>query len=75
MTTINEPTNTLNDPVRPGYSNMVLILDDSYNVVGREKDHLHARTLALTLGYTLIEECQPERKRWRYARGIWARVD
>lgn len=72
LTTSTEPTNT--DPARPGYSNMILILDDSYNIVAREKDHVHARSLALERGYTLIEECQPERKRWRYARGIWALV-
>lgn len=73
--TTTEPTNTINDPARPGYSNMVLILDNNYNVVAREKDHLHAKSLALELGHTLVEECQPERRRWRYAKGIWARID
>jgi hypothetical protein len=65
-------TNT--EPARPGYSNMVLILDSSLEVVAREKDHLHAKSLALEIGYNLVEECQPERRRWRYIKGCWQRV-
>ena len=59
---------------RPGFSNNVLILDSNDNIVAREKDHLHAKSLALEPGHKVVEECQPERRRWRYAKGVWQRV-
>lgn len=59
---------------RPGYSSMILIIDRENRVVGREKDHLHAKSLALEIGHNIVEECQPERKQWRYLKGCWERV-
>lgn len=63
-----------NNSTRPGYSSMILILDSDFKIVGREKDHLHARALALEMGYDTIEDCQPGRKRWKYVDGCWIRI-
>jgi len=60
---------------RPGFSSMVLIIDSNNRVVGREKDHLHARSLALEMGFNVVEECQPSRRQWRHIKGCWQRVE